>query len=489
MIIRPMNIASIGLFKRVMFKWIKCSIIMSAILSGLSFSMTTTAISKEAPRKNIEVGKGTLIRFEEAVNNVFIANSEIADLQIKSPTLVYIYGKSQGETNLYAVTDNDRVVYEGTIAVNHNLGSLEAAIDHVIPNADIQVKSYEGLLLLTGNVANPEEAEDARRMAEDFVGKGKTIINKLQIATPVQVNLRVRIAEIGRDTKKQLGFNWENIFSSGSTALGMIQGADVLNLIPDPTGLTNGLVREFAVQGRGINSLFGGFTAGNFDVNFIIDALETEGVLSVLAEPNLTTQSGEAANFLAGGEYPVPTLDDGQVVIEFKEFGISLDFTPVVLNSGRINMHIKPEVSQLSSNGAITLQGFNIPALSTRRVETTIELGSGQSFAIAGLLQNSVTHDLEKFPWLGDVPILGTLFRSSKFRRQETELVIIVTPYIVEPHNGGSMPLPTDGLEMPNDYDRYIKGQSYATKKPDMPAPIQGKKGQKLNNAAGFILD
>ncbi|WP_339862251.1 type II and III secretion system protein family protein [Paremcibacter congregatus] len=468
---------------------LRCSVmVVTAATLCVSAPMSASA-EKKVEQNNIEVGKGTLLRFKEPVNNVFIANTAIADLQVKSPTLVYIYGKQQGETNLYAVTDDDRVIYEGKIAVNHNLGSLEAALSHVIPDASIQVQSYEGLLLLTGNVKSPEQAEDARRMAEDFIGKDKTIINKLQIATPVQVNLRVRIAEIGRDTKKQLGFSWENLFANGSTAIGVVQGANVVDLIPDPTGITNNLIKEFAVQGRGLNSLFGGFRAGNFDINFIIDALETEGVLSVLAEPNLTTLSGEPANFLAGGEYPIPSLDEGQVVIEYKEFGISLDFTPVVLDDGRINMHIKPEVSQLTSNGAVTIQGFNIPALSTRRAETTIELGSGQSFAIAGLLQNSVNHDLTKFPWLGDIPILGTLFRSSKYNRQETELVIIVTPYIVQPHNGGSMPMPTDGLEIPNDYDRYIKGQSFTTRKPDIAPPAQGKNGHTLKSAAGFILD
>lgn len=472
-------------------KWVKLFFIMALTLPVMSITMAFNGSANEtANQQNIEVGKGTLIRFNEPVNNVFIANADIADLQIKSPTLVYIFGKSQGETNLYAVTSDDRVVYEGTISVNHNLGSLEAALNHVIPNASIQVKSYEGLLVLTGHVDNATEAEDARRMAEEFIGKKSTIINKLVIATPVQVNLRVRIAEIGRDTKKQLGFNWENLFSSGNTAIGIIQGANVVNIIPDPFGLPNSLIKEFAVQGRGINSLFGGFAAGNFDINFIIDALETEGVLSILAEPNLTTQSGEPAFFLAGGEFPVPTIDrNGQVIIEFKEFGVSLEFTPVVLDNGRINMRIKPEVSQLSSNGAVTLQGFNIPALSTRRVETTVELGSGQSFAIAGLIQNSVTHDLTKFPWLGDIPILGALFRSSEFRRQETELVIIVTPYIVQPHNGGTMPLPTDNFVVPNDMDRYLKGQSYATTKPGMPRPVQDKNGHKLQSAAGFILD
>lgn len=471
-------------------KMTKRFIIMVLALPVLSFCLTLNSVAEGPNEVNIEVGKGKLIRFKEPVTNVFIANPDIADLQVKSPTLVYIYGKRQGETNLYAVTDDDRVVYKGTIAVNHNLGSLKLALKRVIPDARIQVESYEGLLLLTGHVDNPEQAEDARRMAEDFIGTGFTIINKLQIATPVQVNLRVRIAEIGRDTKKQLGFNWENLFASGNTAIGMLQGANVFNIVPDPTGVTANLFKEFAAQGRGLNSLFGGFEAGNFDINFIIDALETEGVLSVLAEPNLTTLSGETAYFLAGGEFPVPTLDNtGRVAIEFKEFGISLNFTPVVLNDGRINMHIRPEVSQLSSAGAITFQGFNFPALSTRRAETTVELGSGQSFAIAGLLQNTVNHDLEKFPWLGDIPILGTLFRSSKYRRQETELVIIVTPYIVRPHKNGTMPLPTDGFEMPNDVDRYLKGQSYAQKKPDMPQPVVGKNGQKLKSAAGFILD
>jgi len=459
-------------------------------LSVLVFPMTNSAMAKKSAQQFIEVGKGTLIRFKEPVKNVFIANPDVADIKVKSPTLVYVFGKQQGETNLYAVTGNDRVVYNGTISVNLNLGSLEAAINQVIPDARIKVKSYEGLLVLTGNVDTPEEAEDARNMAADFIGKEKTIINKLKIATPVQVNLRVRIAEIGRDTKKNLGFSWENLFANGGTSIGLIRGANVVNMIPDPTGLTNNLVKEFAVGSAGGSSLFGGFRAGNFDINYLIDALETEGVLSVLAEPNLTTLTGEPANFLAGGEYPVPTVDRlGNVVIEFKQFGISLNFTPTVLSDGRINMHLKSEVSQLSSNGAVTIQGFNVPALSTRRAETTVELGSGQSFAIAGLLQNNVTHDLEKFPWLADLPILGTLFRSSKFRRQETELVIIITPYIVQPHKGGTMPLPTDGLKMPNDADRYLKGQSYATRKPDMPQPVQGRNGNKIKSAAGFILD
>jgi len=466
----------------------------------LPLQASTKSLKNE--QMQLEVSKGTLIKFKEPVSNVFVADAEIADIQVKSATLVYVFGKSQGETTLYGITSDDRVIYEGEISVTHNLGSLNSALKMVIPDGRIQVNSYEGLLVLTGHVKNPEQAEEARRMAEDFVGKDQTIVNRVSIATPLQVNLRVKIAEVGRDTMKQLGFNWENLFSSGSTALGIVQGANVFDVVPNPfaavlnplTGLLEAPavplpMKEFLTGGRGINSLAGGFKSGNFDINFIIDAMEEEGVLSVLAEPNLTTLSGEGASFLAGGEYPIPTIDDGQVVIEYKEFGVALNFTPVVLDDGRINMHIKPEVSQLSSTGAITLNGFNIPALNTRRAETTVELGSGQSFAVAGLLQNSVTHDLQKFPWLGDVPILGSLFRSSKFRRQETELVIIVTPYIVNPHKGGTMPLPTDNFQVPNDKDRYLKGQSYATRAPDTPPPAQGRNGQKMKSSAGFILD
>lgn len=496
------NIQRSGTETRAFTGWIKCGALGIAL--ACFPLLPASAVSKEMMNKQmqLEVSKGTLIKFREPVSNVFIADAEIADIQVKSATLVYVFGKSQGETTLYAITADDRVVYEGEISVTHNLGSLNTALKMVIPGGRVQVNSFEGLLVLTGHVKNPEQAEEARRMAADFVGEDQTIINQLNIATPVQVNLRVKIAEVGRDTMKQLGFNWENLFSAGNTAIGMLQGANVFDVVPNPFGsvlnpLTGLLeapavpfpMKQFQAAGSGINNLFGGFTAGNFDINFIIDAMEEEGVLSVLAEPNLTTLSGESASFLAGGEYPIPTIDDGQVVIEYKEFGVALNFTPVVLDDGRINMHIKPEVSQLSSTGAITLNGFNIPALNTRRAETTVELGSGQSFAVAGLLQNSVTHDLQKFPWLGDVPILGALFRSSKFRRQETELVIIVTPYIVNPHNGGTMPLPTDNFQIPGDKDRYLKGHSYATRAADTPPPVQGKNGKKMKSSAGFILD
>lgn len=455
-----------------------------AIAAILSFAMPAFSQAKE--HINIEVSKGTLVRFSKAVNNVFVADPTIADVQVKSPTLAYVFGKKQGQTSVYAISEDDEIIFDGEISVNHNLGNFEAAIKTVMPDTRINVESYEGILILTGHVDNPEQAEEARRMAAEFIGEESTIINKLNIATPVQVNLRVRIAEIGRDTMKQFGFNWENMLStSGGATIGLKQGIDFYSQIPSPIDPSR-LVNNYLTEG---NNLFGTLPVGNLDINFLVDALEEEGLISVLAEPNLTALSGEDASFLAGGEYPVPVFQRDGISIQYKEFGVALNFTPVVLDSGRINIHLKPEVSQITSAGAIIVEGLNIPALSTRKVETTVELGSGQSFAVAGLIQNNGVHDLTKFPWLSDIPVIGALFKSSKFTRQESELVVIVTPYIVEPNNEDLMNLPTDNFRYPNDNERYLEGQSYASTPPAVPQPIQAANGKKLKSAAGFMLE
>ena len=462
---------------------------MVVICIALSFVVVGFVPTFGAQNKhiNIEVSKGTLIRFDKAVDNVFIADPNIADIQVKSPTLAYVFGKKQGQTTVYAISNNDEVVYEGDVSVNHNLGHFEAAIHTVMPDTVVNVESYEGLLILTGHVKNPEQAEEARKMAAEFIGDESTIINKLEIATPIQVNLRVRIAEIGRETMKQLGFNWENILStSGGAQIGMVQGRNVFDIVPNQFTTPVTPMKNYLTE---VTGLGGGFPVGNLDFNFIVDALEEEGVISVLAEPNLTALSGEEASFLAGGEYPIPVFQREGLSIQYKEFGVALNFTPVVLDSGRINIHLKPEVSQITSAGAITIEGLNIPALTTRRVETTVELGSGQSFAVAGLIQNNGVHDLTKFPWLADIPVVGALFKSSKFTRQESELVVIITPYIVKPTQDDKMHLPTDNFRYPNDKERYLDGQSYASTPPNTPEPVQEAGAQKLKSAAGFMLE
>ncbi len=246
----------------------------------------------------------------------------------------------------------------------------------------------------------------------------------------------------------------------------------------------------FLREPEGANSAFGNFSNGNDTVNAAIDALAEEGLVNVLAEPNLTALSGETASFLAGGEFPIP-IDNGSngLTIEFKEFGISLAFTPTVLRADRISLKVRPEVSDLSEKGSITVNGLVIPGLATRRAETTVELGSGQSFAIGGLMSSDIQTRLSKYPGLGDLPVLGALFRSQRFQSNETELVIIVTPYLVRPVDAPVMASPTDGYRAPSDLERILEGRLHSARlQPGRGGPI-GPEGQRLAGPLGFVLE
>ena len=321
--------------------------------------------------------------------------------------------------------------------------------------------------VLSGAVANNDAAEKVAAAAQRYVGEKDVVVNNLEVASPVQVNLRVRVAEVQRSITKQLGFNWEAIVNPGSFAFGLATGRTVAvnaatRLIPAVTGLLLGdrglpLRPQTAVP----NLALGGVHASRININNVIDALAEEGLVTVLAQPNLTAISGQTASFLAGGEFPIPvsqnsTGGNNTITVEFKEFGVrSLLFPRYAAD--RIAIKVRPEVGQLSTQGAIRIGDLEIPALTVRRAETTIHLGSGESFAIAGLIQDNTNTDIRKFPWLGDLPILGPLFRSSQFQRQETELVIIVTPYVVRPvPEGPSLKAPTDGMQPASDFERVM---------------------------------
>lgn len=449
----------------------------------------------------LETDHGVLLRLDRAAADIFIANPAIADIQVKSPRIIYVFGRSMGETTLYALDANDNIIYSAGIDVTLNLSSLNAALKELLPDADIKVSSMNGVVVLTGFAKSPEESEVAERMAQQAARMGASggsggggssnkqvqVINRIKIATPTQVNLQVKIAEVGRSTLKQLGFNWENAFFTGDVWLGMATGANVFNVVKDPiSGLP---IKEFLTGNGGTNSLIGNLSGGKFDVNTVVDALEGEGFLSILAEPSLTALSGETASFLAGGEFPVPVPDgQGNFALEFKEFGIGLQFKPTVLSEGKILLHVAPEVSQISNVGAISINGIAVPAISTRRVQTTVELGSGQTFAIAGLLQNTITQDVSKFPGLADIPILGALFKSDRFQKQETELVIIVTPYIVRPVDAKRVSLPTDGMRPANDVARYLKGETFTSQARPGATPAETGNGVTLAGGAGFRL-
>ncbi|MGQ0677628.1 MAG: pilus assembly protein N-terminal domain-containing protein [Rhodospirillales bacterium] len=394
----------------------------------------------------LEINRGGLIRLPRAAATVFVANPEIADVQVKSPSIVYITAKKGGETTLIAVDEGDKVLLESRVVVSHNLMRLRDSLKQLAPSRQIDVSSVGEQLVLDGTVGSPTESEDMRRLAAATTGDEKLVINRLKVAAAVQVNLRVRVAEMSKDISKQLGFNWTLMRNVLGTTSDLAATLAVVN--PNAASIPN----KLTITGR----------RGSWDINTVIDAMDEENLLKILAQPNLTAMSGQTASFLVGGEFPIVVPQgDNTFTIEFKKFGVSLAFAPTVLNDERINLHVRPEVSDLSENGAVTLQGFTIPALATRRAETTVEVASGQSFAIAGLLRNDVEHSITKWPGLADIPILGALFRSDQFKRKETELVIIVTPYIVEPVAASQLSTPADGFRPPHDLDRIFYGAQW----------------------------
>ena len=424
---------------------------LAALAAGAAAAVPAGAApAAEAPaRLAVEVGKGRLVRLPRPAAAIFIADPAVADVQVRSPRLVYLFGRAPGETSFVAVDAADRVVDSLEFSVRYDERLLARALAETLPGRAIQVAMVNDSLMLSGTVETAAEAEDAVRIASRFVAgadRGR-VINRLAVAAPTQVNLRVRFAEVSREVLRALGFNWDGIGRIGDAAVGIAVGRPVV--VPTGTG------RGIATRAEGVDNLLATFANGDVDLSVLLDALDRRGLATVLAEPNLTALSGVPASFLAGGEFPVPVPQPQNVItIEYKRFGVSLSFVATITEGNRINLKVEPEVSQLSTAGAVTLNGFTVPALTTRRVETTVDLASGQSFAIAGLLQAANREDLRRFPGLGELPVLGPLFRSKRFERQETELVVIVTPYLVrptepaalaEPRANGARPRPEAG--------------------------------------------
>lgn len=436
----------------------------------------------------LEQSKGTLIRLRQPASAVFVADPEIADVQVKSPGIIYVFARRPGDTVLYAVAESDKVLAAVTLRVTHDLTSLREAIRAIASDAPVEVRTSGEALVISGTVYSALQAEEIRRIATRFTRSfdrekrdPEAIINQLQIVAPNQVNLRVRVAEIQRETLKNLGFNWDAVARFGSFALGFATFNPVKSL---DTG-------NLFVRNNETSSIIGGVRTTQLDINGVIDALDRERMVTLLAEPNLTAMSGETASFLAGGEFPIPiSVENDRIGIEFKSFGVSLAFTPTILSEQRISLRVRPEVSQLSDNGSIKLGNLVIPALATRRAETTVELGSGQSFAIAGLLQNNTEQVAQSVPGLSQIPILGPLFRSDKYLRNESELVIIVTPYLVRPAGSPTrLALPTDGLVRPNDFERILAGNTYRPQIAGRRGGPRSAAGGALIGPAGFILE
>ena len=423
------------------------------------------------------------IKLNEPADTVFIASPDIADVQVVAPTVITIYGRKAGETSITASKKDGTILLKRRIVVDQDMGKLQNVLSGM---PKIKALPVPGGIVLKGEATSSLEAADAQRIARKFLGNDKEeIINHLRVKNDEQIQLRVRVAEVSKNISKTFGINWDAISLAGGITLGLKSGASFLSDVVLRNSGVSGAADRYTRDNVN-NGVYASYNNGNgYAINGLIDALAQDGLVTLLAEPNLTAKSGETATFLAGGEFPVPVpQQNGSITVEFKPYGVSLAFTPTVLGKDRISIQVRPEVSELTTSGSISLNNIAIPALLTRRAETTVELGSGQSFAIGGLIRSYQNNDVNKYPFLGDLPVIGALFTSTKFRNSETELVIIVTPYLVKP-SSEQLAAPTDGYAPANDIDRILLGKTHADSVINQPRNM----GEVLQGPVGYSAE
>ncbi len=434
------------------------------------------------------LNKAAIIELPVDARDVLVSNPSIVDAVVRTARRTYIIGMEVGQTNAFFFNAKGEQILNLEIRVERDLRALDDMLSRFLPNARINVEAINNNIVLSGRVSNAAQAAQARDIAARFAGDPENVLNMLAIEGREQVMLRVTVAEMQRSLIKQLGVDLASQVDFGSF---------LLNLATQ---------NAFSLQGNALGGLTsspaGSPVTGGSDVSVALRALERAGLLRTLAEPNLTAISGESASFLAGGEFPVPTSQDrnGNVIIEFKPFGVGLGFTPVVLSGGRISLKISTEVSELSNEGAfvfegssvvdaagnvITRDGVTVPALRVRRVETTVELPSGGSMVMAGLLSETTKQNIDGVPGIKDVPVLGSLFRSRDYQNNETELVVIVTPYLVDATSRDKLVLPTDGFAPPSDMDTILMGRLNAT----YGVGGDAAEGGSLQGPIGFVVD
>ena len=418
--------------------------------------------TRPVERLTVTLGKSIVVETPAVLARVSVADPRVADALVLSPRQLYVMGKTAGVTNLTLWNTTGEIVATYDVIVSPNISRLQEHLHALFPDEKaLRVVTTQEHVALSGTMTSSAALTQVVAVAEAYA-PGK-VLNLLQVGGSHQVMLEVRVAEMDRTMLRRIGVNLSYVNGSGSQF-----GASVLKRLasPLPAGDASsvlsplGAVPPFGFGlGQAVNALFR-FQSGSANWTGFIDALKEDNLVKVLAEPTLIALSGQDAQFLAGGEFPIPVPQAfGVTTIQFQKFGIQLNFRPVVLSARQIAVTVTPEVSELDFANGLSIQGFVVPAITTRRASTMVELEDGQSFAIAGLLRESVRETVSKYPVLGDIPILGTLFRSAQYQKNETELVIIVTPHFVRPMTETQITLPTDGYLDPDDVDFYLKGR------------------------------
>ena len=418
---------------------------------GAQGAADTKAVASEAQRLELGVGKSKVVDLASPIKRASLANPDVADTVVISPKQIYLTGKAIGVTTLTLWKDNGDLFSIFDIAVSPDLTRLREQLHKLLPDEQgIVVTSSNDHVTLSGTISNLVRQSRALEIAEPYAPK--KVVNLLQVGGAQQVMLEVRVAELERDLIRRLGVNLNGVGAGNNFGVTALNG---ITSLAGPGGLSDPMGQLVT---NAVNAAIR-FQTGSITWTSFIDALKEEDVIKVLAKPTLVAVSGQEAQFLSGGEFPFPIPQAfGVITIQYKKFGVGLSFTPTVLTNNRISMAVSPEVSELDFNNSLQIQGFLVPSITTRRATTVVDLADGQSFAIAGLLRDAVREQMQKFPFLGDIPVLGALFRSSRFQKNQTGLVIIVTPHFVKPIDTAQQTLPTDTYIEPNDWEFYLMG-------------------------------
>jgi pilus assembly protein CpaC len=442
----------------------------AAIVCGFA-SMNRSYAADTGATLVVPAGKGDMVKLPGPAVAVFVADPDVADVHVPTPETVFVLGKKAGTTTLFALGANNRTILRKTIEVSADTQSVQRMLDARFPQLRLTLTSAPGSTMIAGRVSSAADADAVIQSLKPYLRDKETLVNRLTLDHPIQVNLRVRVTEVDRNITQELGINWSSLGSVGNFVGGLFNGRQAFNA-----------ANNFLLSSTGAFSAVAGFHTSNVNVDVVLDALDQEGLITMLAEPNLTAMSGQTASFLAGGEFPVPVAQDttGAITVAFKPFGVSLDFTPTVLADNRISLKVRPEVSDIDPTNSVTLSSIKIPALTVRRVETTVELSSGQSFAIGGLLQSKSSDVLAQFPGLGRLPVLGKLFSSKNYLNNKTEVVVIVTPYIVQPADPGQLRQPLDSVTRAGSDVEYVLQRSLGID------PLSGDT-PRLVGSAGFV--
>jgi pilus assembly protein CpaC len=440
---------------------------------------TQVGTSRYAGEFEVAINKSQILKVDQVFADLLVGNPEIADVVPLTNRTVYVLGKEYGATSLSIYGKGKKLLAILDLVVTHNVDGLKKRLFELMPEEKIEVRSVNNSVVLAGIVSTAARVKQAVALAEQYA-PGK-VTNMLATKGSQQVMLAVRFAEMKRQAIKDLGINSSVFQQVGSSTFSFLTG------FPSAGAIAGGA------------SIFGSFVNGSTQVDALLDALERKGVVRTLAEPNLIALSGETASFLAGGEFPIPVAQNvsggsATITVEFKEFGVSLAFTPTVITDKLISLEVAPEVSSIDAASSANVNGLSVPGLTTRRAKTRIELNDGQSFAIAGLLQSEFKTQVDQLPFAGDVPVLGSLFRSSDYQHDESELVIIVTPFLVKPVKPNDLALPTDTFVPPSELDLFLLGKpegrsgGTATQKQSGHVVLTDGKDRGLDGAYGHIV-